>query len=158
MGLPCYYTLYQRKLSTSVVHLKDIHVHWHYSRPEPGSFSMPALPVLNPLIVKGKVRPRGALGTRSRVAPTSTQRDPSSFELPSSSAPPVLNRLTTEQLYVPYLLAYKTPLRYKTPSHIRLPQAERRCKICMAHRPSTIVNPFAIRPPLREGICLARAT
>jgi hypothetical protein len=30
----------------------------------------------------------------------STRRDPSSFELPSSSAPPVLNRLTTEQLYV----------------------------------------------------------
>jgi hypothetical protein len=33
---------------------------------------------------------------------------------------------------IPYLLAYKTPLRYKTPPHIR--------------------------PPLREGTCLARAT
>jgi hypothetical protein len=61
---------------------------------------MPALPVLNPLIVKGKGRPRGALGTGSRVALTSTRRDPLSFELPSSSAPPVLNRLTTKQLYV----------------------------------------------------------
>ena len=49
--------------------------------------------------------------------------------------------------HIPYLLAYKTPLRYKTPSGIRPPQAERRCKICMAHRLSTIVNPFAIRPP-----------
>jgi hypothetical protein len=47
---------------------------------------------------------------------------------------------------------------YRIYWHIRPPQAERRCKICMAHRPSTIVNPFAIRPPLREGICLARAT
>jgi hypothetical protein len=28
----------------------------------------------------------------------------------------------------------------------------------MAHIPSTIVNPFAINPLLREGICLARAT
>jgi hypothetical protein len=99
MGLPCYYTLYQRKLSTSVVHLKDIHTHWYYSRPEPGSLSMPALPVLNPLMVKGKGRPRGALGTGSRVAPISTRRDPSSFELPSSSAPPVLNR-PTEQIYI----------------------------------------------------------
>jgi hypothetical protein len=60
---------------------------------------MPALPVLNPLVVKGKGRPHGALGTRSRVAPISTGRDPSSFELPSSSDPPVLNR-PTEQLYV----------------------------------------------------------
>jgi hypothetical protein len=57
---------------------------------------MPALPVLNPLIVKGKGRLRGALGTRSQVTLTSTRRDPSSFELPSSSAPPVLNRPTTE--------------------------------------------------------------
>jgi hypothetical protein len=63
-----------------------------------------------------------------------------------------------EREALPYLLAYKTPLRYKTPSYIRPPQAERRCKICMAHRPSTIVNPFTIRPSLREGICLARAT
>jgi hypothetical protein len=99
IGLPCYYTLYQRKLSTGVVHLEDIHAHWHFSRPEPGPLSMPALPVLNPLVVKGKGRPHGALGTRSRVAPISTRRDPSSFELPSSSAPPALNR-PTEQLYV----------------------------------------------------------
>ena len=90
IGLPCYHTLYQRKLSTGVVHLEDIHVHWHYSRPEPGPLSAPPLPVLNPLVVRGKGRPRGALGTRGRVAPTSTRREPSAFELPSSSAPPAL--------------------------------------------------------------------
>src|SRR3981081_1957575 len=59
---------------------------------------------------------------------------------------------------IPYKLAYSTPLRYSTPSHIVPPLAEGRCKICMAHRPSYIVNPFAIVPPLREGICPARAT
>jgi hypothetical protein len=101
IGLPCYYTLYERKLSTGVVHLKDIHTHWHYSRPEPGTLSTPALPVLNPLVVKGKGRPLGALGT-GRVAPTSTRREPSSFELPSSSAPPALATTTTptERLYI----------------------------------------------------------
>jgi hypothetical protein len=96
MGLPCYHTLYQRKLSTGVVHLEDIHAHWHYSRPEPGTLSTPALPVLNPLVVKGKGRPRGALGTR--VAPTSTRREPSAFELPSSSTPPAL--ALQERLYI----------------------------------------------------------
>ena len=81
-----------------MVHLEDIHVHWHYSRPEPGPLSVPPLPVLNPLVLKGKGRPRGALGTGSRVTPTSTRREPSSFELPSSSAPPAL--APTERLYI----------------------------------------------------------
>jgi hypothetical protein len=59
---------------------------------------------------------------------------------------------------LPYLLAYKPPLRYKPPRFISPLLAKGRCKICMAHRPSTIVNPFSISPLLREGICLARAT
>jgi hypothetical protein len=95
IGLPCYHTLYQRKLSPGVVYLEDIHVHWHYSRPEPGTISTLALPVLNPLVVKGKGRPRGALGT-GRVTLTSTRREPSAFELPSSSAPPALASTSTE--------------------------------------------------------------
>jgi hypothetical protein len=47
--------------------------------------------------MQGRGRPRGALG--GLVAPTSTRREPSDFELPSSSAPPVLNR-PTERLYI----------------------------------------------------------
>jgi hypothetical protein len=66
--------------------------------------------------------------------------------------------IQTEGPLVPYLLAYKPPLRYKPPSHISPLLAKGRCKICMAHRPSTIVNRFAISPLMREGICLARAT
>jgi hypothetical protein len=82
-----------------VVYLEDIHVHWHYSRPEPGTLSTLALPVLNPLVVKGKGRPRSALET-GRVTPTSTRREPSAFEFPSSSAPPALASTLTEQLYI----------------------------------------------------------
>jgi hypothetical protein len=65
----------------------------YITRPEPGpdsrlSVSHP-LPVLNPLPVQGRGRPRGALG--GVVRPTSTRQNPSSFEIPSSSAPPVFN-------------------------------------------------------------------
>ena len=36
IGLPCYHTIWQRKLSSGVIHLEDIHPHWYFSRPEPG--------------------------------------------------------------------------------------------------------------------------
>jgi MULE transposase domain len=96
IGLPCYHTIYQRKLTSGVIYLEDIHPHWYFSRPELGlqAISHP-LPVLEPLVVQGRGRPHGALG---RVAPTSTRREPSAFELPSSSAPPAL--APTEQLYI----------------------------------------------------------
>jgi hypothetical protein len=45
---------------------------------------------LNPLPVRGRGRPRGALG--GVVRPTSTRQEPSAFEIPSSSAPPALSR------------------------------------------------------------------
>jgi hypothetical protein len=52
--------------------------------------------------IRGKGRPRGALGGILRIAESSTRRNPSSWELPSSSAPPVLDRprSPTEQLFV----------------------------------------------------------
>jgi hypothetical protein len=48
--------------------------------------------------VKGKGRSRRARGTR--VAPTSTRREPSSFELPSSSAPRALAPTPRERIYI----------------------------------------------------------
>jgi len=42
--------------------------------------------LLNPLKVKGKSKPKKALGGGSRVALSNICRDPSFFELPSSSA------------------------------------------------------------------------
>jgi hypothetical protein len=52
---------------------------------------------LNSLPVQGRGRSRGALG--GIIRPTSTRREPSAFEIPSSSASPSLNRLE-EPLYV----------------------------------------------------------
>jgi hypothetical protein len=101
MGLPCYHTIYQRKLSSGVIYLEDIHPHWYFSRPEPGlepAISHP-LPVLNPLVMQGRGQPRSALGIRGRVAPTSTRQEPSAFELPSSSAPPAF-QAPQERLYI----------------------------------------------------------
>ena len=51
--------------------------------------------------VKGKGRPKGALGKGIlRVVPSSTQRDPLFFELPLSSAPPALPLLVQQPFVV----------------------------------------------------------
>jgi hypothetical protein len=99
MGLPCYHKIWQRRQESGAIRLEDIHPHWYITRPEPGpdsrglnsrlSVSHP-LPVLNPLPVQGRGRPRSALG--GVVRPTSTCREPSLFEIPSSSAPPAFNQ------------------------------------------------------------------
>jgi hypothetical protein len=57
------------------------------------------LPILDPLVIQGRGRPRGALGGVARVAPTNTRREPSAFEIPSSSAPPTVNQ-PSERLYI----------------------------------------------------------
>jgi hypothetical protein len=103
LGLPCYHTIWKRQQESGVIRLEDIHPHWYITRPEPGPdsglvISYP-LPVLNPLPVQGRGRPRGALGS---VRPTNTRREPSLFEYetPSSSAPPTVNRPPQERLYI----------------------------------------------------------
>ena len=52
---------------------------------------------MNPLVIQGRGRPRGALG--GVVRPTNTRREPSSFEIPPSSAPPAFNQ-PQERVYV----------------------------------------------------------
>jgi hypothetical protein len=83
--------------------MEDIYPHWHLSRPEPRVVAEPAelypLPVLDPLIMRGRGRPRGALGGIVRVAPTNTRREPSAFERPSGSAPPIVNQ-PAERVYI----------------------------------------------------------
>jgi hypothetical protein len=67
-----------------MIQLTDIHPHWYYSCPESMPFGQSSisypLPVLDPLPV-----------LQSRVAPSNTRRNPSAFELPSSSAPTAIN-------------------------------------------------------------------
>ena len=88
--------------------LEDIHRHWYYFRPDRSTFSdqviSTPLPLLNPVLIKGKGRPRGALGGVSRIPESSTKRHPSAFELPSSSAPPILKRSTpsSEKVFIVY--------------------------------------------------------
>lgn len=52
---------------------------------------------VNPLAIQGRGRPRGALGGVSR--PTSTRREISAFQVPSSSASPTFNP-PREHLYI----------------------------------------------------------
>jgi hypothetical protein len=107
LGLPCYHTIWERKSKGGVILLTDIHYHWYYSRPDFNTSDLPlasevSRPVLNPVCIKGKGRPRGALGGVSRIPESSTRRNPSNFELSSSSAPPVLSRSDSSigQLFV----------------------------------------------------------
>jgi len=105
IGLLYYYTIWRRQQSvTKVIYLEDIHPHWHFTRPEPSPTSTPdippPLPVLDPLVIQGRGRPRGALGGVARVAPTNTRREPSVFEIPSSSAPPTVNQPSAERVYI----------------------------------------------------------
>ncbi|CZT45255.1 uncharacterized protein RSE6_05549 [Rhynchosporium secalis] len=95
-GLPCFHTLWKRQQEGGSVLLSDIHHHWYYNRPD-SVYSAPPVPLslLNPLKVKGKGRPKGALG--GRVAPSNTRREPLLFELPSSSAPASLGQHFTVQ-------------------------------------------------------------
>jgi hypothetical protein len=107
-GLPCYHTIWKRKRNGGVILLSDIHQHWYYCRlvpdalvPSDSSISSSTIPhpILNPVRIRGKGRPRGALGGVSRIAESSTRRDPSSWELPLSTAPPASPK---EQLFVVY--------------------------------------------------------
>ena len=79
MGLPCYHIIWERKRDGGVILLEDIHPHWYYIRPESCTPAQPAIPlpllILNPMRVKGKGRPKGALGNAIRA--TNTRRDPS---------------------------------------------------------------------------------
>lgn len=122
MGLPCFHTIWKRKQEGGVILLEDIHSHWYYDRPIQSTFLedviTPPFSCLNPLRVKGKGRPRGALGGVSRVAESSTRRNPSSWELPSSSAPAILDRPRSpvEQLFIVHSRLSSTAIamqRYK---------------------------------------------
>ena len=103
-GLPCQHKIWQIQQTGAVLQLEDIHPHWRIIRPDPGTIVRPSttaiVPVLDPLPVQGRGRPRGALGGTTR----STRRDPSAFEIPSSSAPPALSRPPQEPLQGPIFI------------------------------------------------------
>ena len=105
-GLPCKHTIQERIFKPpGVIKLEDVHPHWRFIKPtitlmnppEPddpdnavsGNANAvsndaidPLLLVQNPPICKSKGRPVGALNRPRREAPdTSTQREPSGFEL-----------------------------------------------------------------------------
>jgi hypothetical protein len=82
-----------------VILLEDIHYHWFFHRLELGiSLQLSHhLPILSPVVIQGRGRPRSALG--SAIRPTSTRQDLSAFEIPSSSALLALNR-PSERLYI----------------------------------------------------------
>ena len=83
-GLPCYHTIWKRIQNRGVILLEDIHHYWYYYRPVYSAFELSFIstvscPIpLNPMRIQGKGRPQGALRGVSRVAESSTRRNPSS--------------------------------------------------------------------------------
>jgi hypothetical protein len=111
MGIPCFHTIAERLTHPGHILPEDIHPFWWYKRPDAGTSSTIAIQVcpivLNPAIVRGKGRPKGAKNKAKEKGHgvTGTRRDLSQFEHPSSSAPPILSRQPTESALVMSLLA-----------------------------------------------------
>ena len=102
MGLPCSHTIYERKKASGVIRLEDIHPHWYFDHTI--CQDLDQTQVLEPLVIQGKGRPKGALGGVSHKSKGvhDTRRLPSAFELPSSSAPAAIETQPArrEQLYI----------------------------------------------------------
>jgi hypothetical protein len=83
IGLPCIHTILNRQHHDNSIYLHDIHLHWHFLRPDSIAILQPVLgPVLvhEPAVAKLKGQPRGS---KNQKPASSTRREPSSFELPS---------------------------------------------------------------------------
>jgi hypothetical protein len=93
-GLPCYHQIYQKQQNPGRLSLADIDPHWYYDRGVAPPQNTRRI-LLDPLVVKGKGRPKGSKGKGKNMGESSTRRDPSLFEheaieLPSSTAPAAL--------------------------------------------------------------------
>ncbi|RFU26798.1 hypothetical protein B7463_g9536, partial [Scytalidium lignicola] len=69
--------------------------------PKSATLDITELPILNPQVVKGKGRPKGAWGKGRKLTTNTisgTKRLSSAFELPSSSAPPALEASSSREL------------------------------------------------------------
>jgi hypothetical protein len=72
-GLPCFHILKERTQDPGHLLADDIHPHWWIERPKPGTSTRITMPVphqlLDPMIVRGKGRPKGAVGKAKGIAP-----------------------------------------------------------------------------------------
>ena len=83
MGLPCAHLIHNWQLEQSSIYLHDVHLHWHFLWPNPdtlASVQLGSLLLYEPAIAKPKGRPPGS---KNKTPASSTQRDPSAFELPT---------------------------------------------------------------------------
>lgn len=101
-GLPCYHQIYQKQQNPGRLSLADINPHWYYDRGVVPPQNTRRI-LLDPLVVKGKGRPKGSKGKGKNMGESSTRRDPSLFEheaieLPSSTAPATLETVRQPML------------------------------------------------------------
>lgn len=84
MGLPCAHTIQDWCQKKEDIHLSDVHLHWHFVRPNSTALEaveLGQLLVYEPVVAKPKGQPPGS---KNKPKPAlSTARNPSFFELPT---------------------------------------------------------------------------
>jgi hypothetical protein len=110
LRLLCYYVVFERRNSLGYLLFTDFYAHWYYDCLDENTLEIEHKQlILEPAIVKGKGRPKGAKGKAKGQGASSmiettkiscigstndmtlgTQRDPLLFEIPSSTALAVL--------------------------------------------------------------------
>jgi hypothetical protein len=70
MGVPCFHTVFERLNGNGHILPEDIHPFWWYKRPEVGTSLAVDIQtervILEPAVVRGKGRPKGAKGKNSK--------------------------------------------------------------------------------------------
>src|SRR6266480_3235371 len=85
MGIPCYHIIKDRIAQNQILYQHDFHPRWFFIRPPEDFIQIAPRPILNPITIRTKGRPRGS---KNRQPESSTVRDASQFEksLSGSSA------------------------------------------------------------------------
>ena len=78
IGLLCHHLIQEHLDEKDVLHLSDIHPHWHFAKPTniPEAISIGQPLLLNPRVVQGKGHSKGSQNKKS-----STKQRPSEFEV-----------------------------------------------------------------------------
>jgi hypothetical protein len=81
MGIPCYHIIRDRIAQNQVLYCHDFHPRWFFNRPLESFIQIALRPILNPIMVQTRGRPRKLQQPKS-----STAREPSRFEQRSAAA------------------------------------------------------------------------
>jgi hypothetical protein len=150
-GLPCKHTLFVHLRDTKPLELLQVDRHWHWNGPEAAGSTADEpvrLGPYDPVVVRGKGRPQGAVATQHKkgCGTTGTRRLPSAFEL--SATEDQVEAIPSTQYGVPST-QYDVPSTY-IPGTIP-PRQSHRYMDNLENEPALAVTEVAI-PEQFEGL------